>query len=172
MLERAILPLVIGLNALGNGLLRLVGIHRQEVETERYHTAEELQFIVQESQEGGLLRGESGTILRELFEFGDLTAGEIDGAARACSSAFPVGAEPDELRAIVRATARTRATRSTPATSTTSSAACTSRTCCATCVSNRTVTARDARPVPYVPGRRRSMRCSRRCAAHARRWPW
>ena len=31
-----------------------------EVERERYHTAEELQFIVQESQEGGLLRGESG----------------------------------------------------------------------------------------------------------------
>ena len=27
---------------------------------ERYHTAEELQFIVQESQEGGLLRGEAG----------------------------------------------------------------------------------------------------------------
>ena len=76
-LERLLLPLVIGLNALGNGLLRLIGIRRREVDAERYHTAQELQFIVQESQEGGLLRGESGRILRELFEFGDLTAGEV-----------------------------------------------------------------------------------------------
>ena len=44
---------------------------------ERYHTTEELQFIIGESQEGGMLRGESGRILRELFEFGDLTAGEV-----------------------------------------------------------------------------------------------
>src|SRR5688572_10652429 len=50
-LERAILPLVIALNAVGNGLLSLVGIRRREVDVERYHTAEELQFIVQESEE-------------------------------------------------------------------------------------------------------------------------
>ena len=72
-----LLPIVIALNAAGNGLLRVIGIRRQEVEAERYHTTEELQFIIQESQEGGLLRGESGQILRELFEFGDLTAGEV-----------------------------------------------------------------------------------------------
>ena len=59
------------------GLLRLIGVRRQEVETERYHTTEELQYIIEESQEGGMLRGESGQILRELFEFGDLTAGEV-----------------------------------------------------------------------------------------------
>jgi CBS domain containing-hemolysin-like protein len=48
-----------------------------ENEGERYHTSEELQFIIEESHEGGLLRGESGRILRELFEFGNLTAGEV-----------------------------------------------------------------------------------------------
>src|SRR4029453_19385081 len=78
-LERALLPLVVALNAFGTGLLKLVGIKRQRVERERYHTAEELQFIVQESKEGGLLRGESGQLLRDLFEFGDRPAGEAMG---------------------------------------------------------------------------------------------
>src|SRR5215216_2316360 len=55
-LEVALKPLVIALNATGNALLRLVGVRRQEVESERYHTPEELEFIVKESQEGGLLR--------------------------------------------------------------------------------------------------------------------
>ncbi len=92
---------------------------------------EELQFIIQESQEGGLLRGESGRILRELFEFGDLDGRRGDGAARAA------GRHPGRRRAPRRcgtssAAARTRATRSTAATSTTSSAAYTSRSCCGT----------------------------------------
>src|SRR5688572_15633150 len=76
-LERVILPLVIALNAAGNGLLRVIGVRRQENEAERYHTPAELQFIIQESHEGGLLRGEAGRILRELFEFGDLTAEQV-----------------------------------------------------------------------------------------------
>src|SRR5687767_2916887 len=107
VLQKAILPLVIALNAIGNGLLRLVGVRRQEVDAERYHSAEELQFIVQESHEGGMLRGESGNILRELFEFGDLTAGEAM-VPRVQLVGIPVGTEPDELRAIVRSQAHTR----------------------------------------------------------------
>src|SRR4051812_18090327 len=57
-LELPIRPIVIALNAAGAGLLGLIGIRRQEVESERYHTSDELQFIIRESQEGGLLRGE------------------------------------------------------------------------------------------------------------------
>jgi CBS domain containing-hemolysin-like protein len=106
-IQRLILPFVVGLNAIGIQLLRLAGIERREVELERYHTAEELQFIVRESQEGGLLRGESGQILRDLFEFGDRTAGEAM-VPRVLVTGIPVGAEPDELRAIVRAHAHTR----------------------------------------------------------------
>src|SRR4029434_1957009 len=55
-LQRFMLPLVVILNSVGNRLLRLAGIERREVERERYHTAEELEFIVRESQEGGMLR--------------------------------------------------------------------------------------------------------------------
>jgi CBS domain containing-hemolysin-like protein len=106
-IQRAILPLVVGLNALGNHILRLAGIHRQEVGAERYHTTEELQFIIEESQEGGLLRGEAGQILQELFEFGDLTAGEVM-VPRVHVVGIAVGAEPDELRTLVRAHTHTR----------------------------------------------------------------
>ena len=106
-LELAIKPLVVALNASGNALLRMVGIRRQEVEAERYHTTEELEFIVQESQEGGMLRGESGRILRELFEFGDLTAGDAM-VPRVQLVGIPVGTEIDELRQFVRTNLHTR----------------------------------------------------------------
>jgi CBS domain containing-hemolysin-like protein len=149
-IEKGILPVVVGLNAIGNGLLRLIGVHRQEVEGERYHTTEELQYIVQESQAGGMLRGESGRILRELFEFGDRNAGEVM-VPRVLVAGIPVGAEADELRGIVRAHPHTRypvyvgdldhivgslhikdVLRHV--------------------ITGRTVTAELARPVPYVPG--------------------
>jgi CBS domain containing-hemolysin-like protein len=106
-LEVPIRPLVVALNAAGNTLLHLFGIERQEVDAERLHTSEELEYIIRESQEGGLLRGESGRILRELFEFGDLTAGQVM-VPRVRLVGIPVGTEVDELRQIVKATPFTR----------------------------------------------------------------
>ena len=106
-LQTVLFPVIVGLNAIGNGLLRLVGVRRREVEAERYHTTEELQYIIEESQEGGLLRGESGRILRELFEFGDLTAGEVM-VPRVMLAAIETGAGPDALRRIVQASPHTR----------------------------------------------------------------
>jgi CBS domain containing-hemolysin-like protein len=149
-LERALLPLVVSLNAFGNGLLKLVGIKRQRVEGERYHTPEELQFIVQESEEGGLLRGEAGQLLRDLFEFGDRTAGEAM-VPRVLLVGIPVGAEPDELRAIVRAQAHTRY----PVYSGDLDHIVGSlhiKEVLRHLISNQPVTARDARALPYVPG--------------------
>ena len=69
-------PFIVALNGLGNLLLRAVGIVRAEAHSQ-YHTSEELQFIVKESEQSGLLRSEQGEVLRELFDFGDLTAGEV-----------------------------------------------------------------------------------------------
>jgi CBS domain containing-hemolysin-like protein len=149
-LERALLPLVVSLNAIGNGLLRLVGIRRHEVEGERYHTPEELQFIVQESQEGGMLRGEAGQLLRDLFEFGDRTAGEAM-VPRVLLVGIPVGAEPDELRAIVRTQAHTRY----PVYSGDLDHIVGSlhiKEVLRHLISNQPVTARVARALPYVPG--------------------
>jgi CBS domain containing-hemolysin-like protein len=100
-------PLVVSLNAAGNTLLSVIGMKRQEVEAERLHTSEELEYIIRESQEGGMLRGESGRILRELFEFGDLRAGQVM-VPRVRLVGIAIGTEVDELREIVRATPYTR----------------------------------------------------------------
>jgi CBS domain containing-hemolysin-like protein len=148
-LEFVLRPIVISLNAAGNGLLRLIGIRRQEVEAERYHTSDELQFIIQESQEGGLLRGEAGKILRELFEFGDLSAGEVM-VPRVQLIGIQVGAEVDELRQVVRAHPHTRypvyigdfdnIVGSVHI-----------KELLRHFIANRPVTVNDARPLPYVP---------------------
>jgi CBS domain containing-hemolysin-like protein len=149
-LQTALLPVVVGLNGMGNILLRLVGVRRQHVETDRYHTTTELQYIVKESQVGGMLRGESGRILQELFEFGDLTAGEAM-VPRVMLTGVEVGTTADELGEIIRRSPHTRypiyvddldhiigslhikdALRHL--------------------VTGHPVTAHDARPLPYVPG--------------------
>jgi CBS domain containing-hemolysin-like protein len=148
-LELALKPLVIALNAIGNALLRLVGV-RREIEAERYHTPQELEFIVRESQEGGMLRGESGQILRELFEFGDLTAGEVM-VPRVLLVGIPLGAEPDELRALVRAQPHTRyPVHSGDLDNIVGSLHI--KQVLRLLVTNRPVTSRDARPLPYIPG--------------------
>ncbi|HLG59933.1 MAG TPA: hemolysin family protein [Vicinamibacterales bacterium] len=149
-IERAILPLVIALNAVGNWLLSLVGIKREQIDGDHYHTAEDLQYIVQESQEGGMLRGESGQILRDLFEFGDRTAGEAM-VPRVLLVGIPVGAEADELRAIVRSQAHTRyPVYSGDLDNIVGSLHI--KEVLRHLISNQPVTARDGRALPYVPG--------------------
>lgn len=96
---------------LSNGIailcLRLVGIKRQPNVHEQVYTPEELQLIVEESQEGGALRAESGRLLRELFEFGGLTAGQVM-VPRVRISGIPLGATPEALRQIVSTHRHTR----------------------------------------------------------------
>ena len=60
-------PLVVSLNAVANFSLRLVGVRRQQNTSEQIYTPEELQIIVEESEKGGRLLGESGKLLQELF---------------------------------------------------------------------------------------------------------
>jgi CBS domain containing-hemolysin-like protein len=148
-LQTALLPIVVALNGIGNGLLRLIGVRRQEVEGDRYHTSEELEFIVQESQAGGMLRGESGRILRELFEFGDLTAGEV-AVPRVGLVGIPIGTEADEMRGIVRANLHTRyPVYSGDLDNIVGSVHI--KELLRHFISGRPVTALDARPLPHVP---------------------
>jgi len=106
-IQTLLLPLVAALNALGNLVLKMAGISRQVQNADQYYTSEELQLIVQESEEQGALRAESGQMLQELFEFGDRTAGEVM-VPRVKISGIPVGAGPDELRTILRRMPHTR----------------------------------------------------------------
>jgi CBS domain containing-hemolysin-like protein len=149
-IQAALLPAVVALNAIGNGLLRLIGVRRQDVGTERYHTTEELQYIVEESQEGGMLRGESGDILRELFAFGDRTAGEVM-VPRVMLSGIEVGASAAEVEEIVRRSPHTRY----PVFEGDLDNIIGSlhiKQVLRHLISGRPVTARDARRLPYVPG--------------------
>ncbi len=72
-----------------------------------YHTPEELQYIVQESQAGGLLRAEQGQMLRDLLAFGQRTAREAM-VPRVHIDSIQLGATPEELRATLTETQRTR----------------------------------------------------------------
>lgn len=100
-------PLIVVLNGIGNGILRLFGINRSEGSTDRYQTPEEIELIVRESHSGGLLRKEAAGVLQELLDFGDLDAGEVM-IPRVRAVALPLGSGPDAIREAVRATPHTR----------------------------------------------------------------
>jgi CBS domain containing-hemolysin-like protein len=106
-IETLLYPFVVTLNSLGNATLKLLGVNRQAQNADQYYTSEELQLIVQESEEQGALRADAGQMLQELFEFGDLTAGEVM-VPRVRISGIPVGAGPEELRTILGRAPHTR----------------------------------------------------------------
>jgi CBS domain containing-hemolysin-like protein len=96
-LRNALYPFVVGLNGIGNLVLKMFGVDRQGHNPDQYYTPEELQFIVQESEELGALRVESGQMLQELFEFGDRTAGEVM-VPRVRVTGLPLGTTPAQVR--------------------------------------------------------------------------
>jgi len=148
-LQKPVLPIVVALNAIRNVVLRAVGVQGEVAEEERYHSTEELQIIIQESQESGLLRGESGQILRELFEFGDLTAAQAM-VPRVHLAGIPVGTGSDQLRQIVRGRPHTRyPVHSGDPDNIVGSVHI--KELLRHLVSDQPVTARDAREVPYIP---------------------
>lgn len=105
-IKLALFPLVITLNATGNGILRLMGVNRREAST-YLHTPEELLYIVEESREGGLLQTEAGRVLRDLFEFGELSASEVM-VPRVHIYGIPLDAPSEAIRDIVRESRHTR----------------------------------------------------------------
>ncbi|MEW5978036.1 MAG: hemolysin family protein [Acidobacteriota bacterium] len=100
-------PLVIGLNGLGNTLLRVVGIHRQMASQHAGHTAEELEYLIAESREGGALRAEAGKLLQDLLRFTELTAGEVM-VPRVKVVGIPLGASSSELVSLLQGSTFTR----------------------------------------------------------------
>ncbi len=104
---RLLFPFVVVLNGMGNGVLRLFGVNRQAQGSEQYYTSEELQLVVQESEQLGALRADSGQMLQELFEFGDLTAGQVM-VPRVRITGLRVGTTPDQVRDLLGRSAHTR----------------------------------------------------------------
>jgi CBS domain containing-hemolysin-like protein len=106
-IKTLVFPLIVVLNGTGNAVLRLIGVNRQAQNTEQYYTPEELQLIVQEREELGVIRADSGQMLQELFEFGDLTAGEAM-VPRVRITGVPVGSSPEKIRQILATSPHTR----------------------------------------------------------------
>ena len=105
--KNVLYPFVYGLNALGNLVLRGMGVRRQVQHAEQYYTPEELQLIVQESEELGAIRSEAGQMLQELFEFGDLTASQVM-VPRVRITGIEIGTIPGEIRDMLGRSPHTR----------------------------------------------------------------
>jgi CBS domain containing-hemolysin-like protein len=100
-------PFVTLSNGIANLALRMMGIRRRDTTHEQIYTPEELQLIVEESERGGALQYGAGKLLRELLEFGDLTAAQVM-VPRVRVVGIPIGADPEEMRRIVIEHRKTR----------------------------------------------------------------
>jgi CBS domain containing-hemolysin-like protein len=103
--ELMLFPAVVGLNLVGNTLLKLFGVERRF--GAHSYTAEELQDIVWESEEQGLLGAEAAQVLAELVDFSQLTAGEAM-IPRVQIYGIEVGSRIDQIAAVVREAPHTR----------------------------------------------------------------
>jgi CBS domain containing-hemolysin-like protein len=106
-LRMALHPLVIGLSALGNLTLALVGVTRQAVSQERYYTPEELQLVVRESHEAGVLTGDARRILSSILDFGERTLAEVM-VPRVKVTGIPLGLGPAEVQTVLRESPKSR----------------------------------------------------------------
>ncbi len=103
----AIAPAVLALNAVGNGLLRLVGIDRRRPSADRYYTPEELQAVVRESGAHGTIPPSAARVIDQLLEFGALTARDVM-QPRVRIAGVPLGISGDGLRTVLSTALHTR----------------------------------------------------------------
>ncbi|MEX2180822.1 MAG: hemolysin family protein [Gemmatimonadaceae bacterium] len=107
IVQLTLFPLVVVLNGMGNGVIRVLGIRRSGSSRESVRTPDELAYIVRESQAGGMLRRESATVVQELLEFSDLTAEQVM-VPRVRVVGLDLDDGPDEVRARLDASPHTR----------------------------------------------------------------
>ncbi|MBI2468717.1 MAG: HlyC/CorC family transporter [Candidatus Rokubacteria bacterium] len=86
---------ITALNAVGNGVLRLMGL-RPATGHEMVHGAEELELLVKASQRAGLVEESEARIAARAFQFADLTAGDLM-TPRTELEAIPVGIGREDL---------------------------------------------------------------------------
>ena len=105
--QLALYPIVRLTNGISNRLLLLLGIDRTHRGHEHLRTTEDLAWIVRESQEGGVLSREPAKVLRELLDFGELSASEVM-VPRVQIIGIPLGADPGEIRELLGEESHTR----------------------------------------------------------------
>lgn len=106
-IQLALYPLVMALNGIGNGLLRVVGVRRHAGGAEHVRTPAELAYIVRESQSGGLLRRGAAEVVQELLDFSSLTARDVM-VPRVRIVGLPIGSDREQVRRVMRRAPHTR----------------------------------------------------------------
>jgi putative hemolysin len=99
------LPILL-LNAVGNGVLRLLGL-RPASAHEMVHSVSELRFLLESMLQAGVMETSEVRIATRAFEFGDVTAGSIM-TPRVQLEALPVTSSRDEIIAWAKSTAHRR----------------------------------------------------------------
>lgn len=105
LVKVAMLPLVIGLNGIGTGILRLFGIRREAAD--RAPDSASLRLVVEESIAMGEIERDAGEVLAELFDFGELTAGEVM-TARVRVAGLRYAATAAEIREVLQSARHAR----------------------------------------------------------------
>jgi CBS domain containing-hemolysin-like protein len=91
-------PAVLLLNAIGNGLLHLIGI--PAVVQRRIYSPEELELVVSESGAGGLLSDNAEQLLHNIFDFSERHVGQVMTPRRRMV-ALPITIGKEELQQFV-----------------------------------------------------------------------
>jgi len=97
--QLALSPAVRALNAAGNGLLALLRVPPAQGQ-QRLHSPEELELIVSESAEGGLLNEEEEEMILNIFDFSERQVGQVMTPRRKVQ-AIDVTMPEDELLSFV-----------------------------------------------------------------------
>lgn len=100
MADRLFRPLTVVLNRIGNWLLGLLGIDSEH--TIRVISSAELEYILEESTEGGLLDPTEQVYLENVLDFSERTIGQVM-TPRTRMAALPVDAPLSAVMAILRA---------------------------------------------------------------------
>ncbi|HKP56916.1 MAG TPA: hemolysin family protein [Polyangiales bacterium] len=103
--ERMLWPLVFLLEAAGNLVLRLFGVQRGH-DTAAPST-ETLRSKIEESMAQGELDTEAGSVLEDLFAFGEMSAGEVM-VSRLRVVGLPLDASPEQMRRVLRSAPHSR----------------------------------------------------------------
>ena len=105
VMRRVFAPAVLLLNGIGNALLRLLRI---PVKVERrLYASEELELVVAESAEGGLLDSQQEQLIQNIFDFSDRHVGQVM-TPRPRIVGLPVTLPPAELPRRLATARRTR----------------------------------------------------------------
>jgi CBS domain containing-hemolysin-like protein len=94
------------LNAVGNGVLRLAGLHPASGH-EGVHSVEELRLLVTSMEQAGVVDASEARIASRAFHFGDVTAGAVM-TPRTEIDAVPVTADREALYRLARSGRRSR----------------------------------------------------------------